>query len=57
MDSNLNMIHGDLRHIDRSTTITNRDVFNVENPVTEQQMPLTTSLGNDGKDITESWSI
>ena len=28
--SNLNMIRGDLRNMDRSTTITNRDAFNVE---------------------------
>jgi hypothetical protein len=52
VDSNLNMIEGDLRQMDQSTTITNRDAFNIEsNTVTEQQLPLTTSLvvGNDGK--------
>ena len=53
MNSNVNMIHGDLRHMDRSTTITNRDAFNIESTVTEQQLPPTTSLvvGNDGKAI------
>ncbi|KAF8802760.1 hypothetical protein BYT27DRAFT_7215134 [Phlegmacium glaucopus] len=30
VDSNLNLIQGDLRHIDRSTTITNTDAFNIE---------------------------
>ena len=45
------MIQGDLRHIDRSTTITNRDAFNIESTVNEQSLPSTgtTSLGNDGK--------
>ena len=53
MNSNVNMIQGDLRHMDRSTTITNRDAFNIESTVTEQQLPPTTSLivGNDGKVI------
>ena len=50
VDSNLNMIQGGLRHMDRSTTITNRDAFNVESTVTEQPLPLsTTPLGNQGK--------
>ena len=58
-DSNLNIIQGDLRHIDRSTNITNRDAFNIESTVTEQQLPPTTSLvvGNDGKVAIGSWSI
>jgi hypothetical protein len=43
----LNMIQGDLRHIDRSTNFTNRDAFNIEleNTVTEQPLPSTTSPG------------
>ena len=48
------MIQGDLRHIDGSTTITNRDAFNIENTVTEQQLPPTASLmivGTEGKFI------
>ena len=49
VDSNLNMIQGDLRHFDRSTAITNQDAFNTENTVIEQQLQPTTSLGNDGK--------
>ena len=51
MNSNVNMIQGDLRHMDRSTTITNRDAFNIESTVTEQQLPPTASLivGNNGK--------
>ena len=51
MNSNVNMIQGDFRHMDRSTTITNRDAFNIESTVTEQQLPPTASLivGNDGK--------
>ena len=50
VDSNFNMIQGGLRHMDRSTTITNRDAFNIESTVTEQPLPLsTTSLGNQGK--------
>ena len=59
MNSNLNMIQGDLRHMDRSTTITNRDAFNIESTVTEQQLAPTTSLvvGNDGKVVFWSWSI
>ena len=50
VDSNLNMIQGDFRHMDQSTTITNRDAFNIE---TEQHLPPTTSLvvGNDGKAV------
>ena len=53
VDSNLTMVQGDLRHIDGSTTITNRDAFNIESTVTEQQLPPTASLivGNDGKVI------
>jgi hypothetical protein len=54
---NLNMIEGDLRHIDRSTTITNRDAFNIESTTsTEQQLLPTTSLivGNDGKVLIRS---
>ena len=56
---NLNMIRGDFRHIDHRTTIVrttiiNRDVYNIESRVTEKQMPLTTSLGNDGEDFIES---
>ena len=41
------MIRGDLRHIDRSTVIANRDVFNIElesGAVTEQPLPSTTSF-------------
>ena len=51
VDSNLTMIQGDLRHINGSTTISNRDAFNIESTVTEQQVPPTASLivGNDGK--------
>ena len=48
VDSNLNMIQGDHRHMDRSTTITNRDSFNIESTVTEQQLLPTTSLAVDG---------
>ena len=55
VDSNLNISRGGLRHMDRSTNITNRDAFNVETTVTEQQPPPTTSFvighGNDGKII------
>ena len=53
VDSNLTMIQGGLRHTDGSITITNRDAFNIENTVTEQQLPPTASLivGNDGKVI------
>ena len=56
--SNLNMIQGDLRHIDRSTTITNRDAFNVEleSTITEQPLP-STSTTSPGKVVIESWSI
>ena len=59
MDGNLNIIQGDLRHMDRSTTITNGDAFNIESTVTEQQLPPTMSLivGNDGKVVIGSWSI
>ena len=42
------MIQGDHRHMDRSTTITNRDSFNIESTVTEQQLLPTTSLAVDG---------
>ena len=50
VDSNLTMVQGGLRHIDGSTTITNRDAFNIENTVTEQQLPPTASLivGSEG---------
>ena len=34
VESNLTMIQGDLLHIDRSTTITNRNSFNIESIVT-----------------------
>ena len=53
VDSYLTMIQGGLRHIDGSTTITNRDAFNIENTVTEQQSPPTASLivGTEGKFI------
>ena len=48
----IHMITGNLRHIDRSTTI-NRDAFNIENTITEQQLLPTTSLAvggdSDGK--------
>ena len=57
VDSNLNMIQGDLRHIDRSTTITNRDAFNIEcTTVTERPLPSTgtTPLG---KVVIGSWTI
>ena len=56
---NLNMIQGDLRHMDRSTTITNRDAFNIEleSTVTGQPLPSTTSLSNDGKAVLGPWSI
>ena len=57
--SNLTMVQGDLRHMDRSTTISNRDAFNIENTVTdsEQQLPPTASLivGNNGKIV--SWVL
>ena len=51
VDSNLTMIQGGLRHIDGSTTITNRDAFNTESTVIEPQLLPTASLivGNDGK--------
>ena len=51
VNCNLTMIQGDLRHIDGSSTITNRNAFNIENTVTEPQSPPTVSLivGNDGK--------
>ena len=54
--SNLNMIQGDVRHIDRSTTITNRDAFNIEieSTVTEQPLPSTSS---PGKVVIGYWSI
>jgi hypothetical protein len=41
------LIQGDLRHIDQSTTITNRDAFNIEleSSVTQQPLPSTASLG------------
>jgi hypothetical protein len=48
VEDNLNMIKGDLRHMDRSTTITNRDAFNnieLESTVTQQMLLSTTSLG------------
>ena len=55
VDSNLNMIQGDLRHMDRSTTITNRDAFNVEleSTITEQPLP-STSTTSPGKVVIES---
>ena len=59
VDSNLNMIRGDLRHIDRSTAIANRDVFNIElesGAVTEQPLPSTTSFVTS-KVVIGSWSI
>jgi hypothetical protein len=58
VDSNLNMIQGDLRHMDRSTTFTNRDPFNIESTVTEQQFPPNTSLvvDNNGKVVIGSES-
>ena len=46
------MIQGNLCHMDRSTTIIlNRDAFNIESTVTEQQFPPTASLiiGNNGE--------
>jgi hypothetical protein len=47
VDGNFNMIQGDLRHMDRSTNITNRDAFNIqlESTVTQQPFPSTASLG------------
>ena len=53
MDSNLTMVQGDLRYIDGSTNITNRDALNIESTVTEPQSPPTASLivGNDRKVI------
>jgi hypothetical protein len=41
------LIQGDLQHIDRSTTITNRDAFDIEleSTVNQQLLPRTTSLG------------
>ena len=58
VDSNLSMIQGDLRHMDRSTTITNRDAFNIESTVTEQLLPSSpTFLGAEGKVVVESWSV
>ena len=35
--------------MDRSTTITNRDAFNIESTVTAQPLPSTAPLGNEGK--------
>ena len=54
--SNLTMIQGDLRHIDQSTTITNRDAFNIglESTVIEQRLPSTMS---PGKLVVGSWSV
>ena len=49
------MIQGDLRHMDRSTTITgaNRDAFDIESRVNEQleRLQLASSLvvSDDGK--------
>ena len=54
VNSNLNIIQGGLRHTDQSTTLTNRDVFNIESTVTEQYLPPTTS---DGKSVIGSRSI
>ena len=53
------MIQGDLRHMDRSITITNRDAFNIESTVTKQQFHPTTSLvvGSDGKVVIESRAL
>ena len=47
MNGNLNMVQGNLRHIDRSTTITNTDPFHVEleSTVAGQPSPSTTSPG------------
>ena len=47
MNGNFNMVQGNLRHIDRSTTITNTDPFNVEleSTVAGQSSPSTTSPG------------
>ena len=57
------MVNGNLRHIDGSTTITNRNTFNIENTVSEPQTPPTVSLivGNDGKVVywvlKASWAL
>ena len=46
VDSNLNIIRGDLRHTDRSITVTNRDAFNiVESTIIQQPLSSTTSPG------------
>lgn len=47
VDGNLNMVRGNLRHLDRSTTITNTDSFNVELGGTVPGLSLlsTTSMG------------
>jgi hypothetical protein len=41
-----NMIHGDLRYMNRSTAMANRDALNIEleSAVTQQPLPSTTSL-------------
>ena len=49
VDSNLTMVQGDLRHTDGSTTITNGDASNIENTVTEQQLPTASLIvGSEG---------
>jgi len=39
--SNLNVIQGDLRHMDWSTSITNRDAFNVESTAGQPSRSIT----------------
>ena len=57
VNSNLTMIQDDLRHIDGSTTITNRDAFNIESTAAEQQLPPAASLivGTEGTFV--SWVL
>ena len=47
VDGNFNMVRGNLRHLDRSTTIINTDASNgeLESTVTEQSLLSTMSLG------------
>ena len=59
VDSNLTMVQGGLRHIDGSTTITNRNAFNIENTISEPQPSPTVCLivGNDGKPEVVYWVL
>ena len=59
------MVNGNLRHIDGSTTITNRNTFNIENTISEplaQSSPAVSLIvGNDGKVVfwvlKASWAL